>query len=183
MKIVIFALILFFSVALCQIRPKVVEVFTARCGSEIHDGNKTAIGGGFVAYDTPSNRAAELFEFDYFEYDYRAIERYDLGFSYLVNIRMGKCVKNAVKGNLPPVFAWVEKAKYVGRKDFFRRQIDFWEYIDGNQNYTLGVSPSNANIPVVSFFSKPNFEFGIEYFHFNATKPDLRDFFVPPICN
>jgi len=179
--LIIFAFVV---VAFCQTpaRPQIPTQYTSSVGAEVRNKNESAVGGGYVAYDFPANRAAQNLGFDHKKFDIHVVDRYDIHEIYIVNLDDKKCFKNNVNGTMPNFWSWVEKASYVGKREFFRRQLDFWELSESNVNSTLGVDPAKPNVPVVVVFTSPDHRLAIEYFRFTPQKPENRDFVVPEIC-
>jgi hypothetical protein len=180
MKILIL-LVLFSAVVLCQVRPKVPEIFVAQVAVRFDSAQYRVAGEGAWAANQPNGTAVEHYRFDQSHITEYLLQRYDLGVDYRVENET-RCFKYTVEGRLPPYWDWVANATYTGRRVIERQTLDFWDYKTGYSSLSLGVLASDSNHPVqyIRINAQRNSTF---YFsQFNARTPSSFYFNVPEEC-
>jgi len=163
--------------------PVLAETFSAAVAITIKDAHGTHSGKGVWAVDQPGNMGLEKYEFDDTTYNMFELQRYDLGEDYSYQLapnNKSECHKFGVSGAMPKVWSWVSLARYVG----LIGQADVWLATIGYATMTLGVSPSDANIPLYMIRSVRNErESNYTFQTWNTTSPSDKTFTVPSICD
>jgi len=172
-----------------QTRPNIPENFFAEVQTELHQQDNVLFGDGRWAVDTFQNKGAEDYKFQdqrhggYF-YVFN-LQRYDLGYVYeLSSNQRNTCHEQAVSGNMPLTWGWVQNATYGGQKDFHGITLDTWVANFGGITLTLGVNTTDPNVPVIFNRDQTTSALYINFYRYNPSNDfDHNVFNVPQFCN
>jgi len=187
---VVLAIIACFAVvALAQIRPHISETFEGEGYSHITTSNETIWGLGHWVIDEPQGHAIEFWEFSH-EHRHRSIhflKRYDLGFEYSIIRHVWPsphvtCHKFAVKPPMPPAWAWLREAHYIGKHVRDGTTFDWWRHHFHGNELEVAVSEHDASRPHY-FIHRSDSEHRLYHLiSWAQFKPNATWFTVPDVC-
>jgi len=174
--VVLFAL---FAVSLGAVRPKIPLTYYTNITSQFL---KSSIGS-FQEFYASDDIADTYLETHMFAADFvtRDLDRYDLQHTYYVRDVAGTstCSVYNTSGNVAAEWFWfVPYVTYAGQQN----NSDIWKYTFSGDNYTLGVSLTDASRPLFLYFEYPG-EISFQKFDsWSTTRPLSQWFDVPVSC-
>eukprot|EP01087_Luapelamoeba_hula_P016193 TRINITY_DN496_c0_g1_i1.p1 TRINITY_DN496_c0_g1~~TRINITY_DN496_c0_g1_i1.p1 ORF type:complete len:200 (-),score=36.55 TRINITY_DN496_c0_g1_i1:18-590(-) len=188
MKVVfsVFLALAFIALAAAETRPKISEDFQATGKATLKIGPQTHSGQGVWAQNYKAKMAREVFEFNgtsSSHLDYSILLRYDLHKAYTITTKpTNHCVADAVTGELPEAWSWVEKAKFTKKEKVNGIESDVWEYAVGGVKFILAVRTAHTNEPVAFSRTTSQENILISFDSWKSSAPASSFFTVPSFC-
>jgi len=171
------------------IRPQISETFEGEGYAHIVTINETIWGLGRWVVDEPNGHSLEFWEFvhEHFRHTVNVLKRYDLNTEYSVLWDLHPtphrvCRKRQVTPPMPPNWAWVKDAHYVGKHHIDGSTYDVWRYHAGGVELEVAVSEHDASRPHY-YTRRSATEHRVYHLISWATfKPNNTWFNVPDVC-
>jgi hypothetical protein len=182
-KLIIFGFFLFFIQYICMEppRPQISNVFQIKAKFIFTENTTSEKGEYFWFVDQPKGRSFERFNFEEdYQKSYIKIERYDLGYCFIINPNITGCSKTKLEGKMKNPFEWVQRAVYKGIITVNKRVLNYWEANIENQTLSIGVERRDANIPYFMSQKKEKTIVNMTIYQFYPT-PAIDKFFDVPI--
>jgi len=171
------------------IRPQISETYEGEGYSHITTVNETIWGLGRWVVDEPNGHALEFWEFvhEHYRMSVNVLKRYDLGNEYAIMwdphpTPHRVCHKRQVHAPMPPNWAWVKSAHYIGKHHIDGSTYDLWRYHAGGIELEVAVSEHDASRPHYYTRRSSTEHRMYHLISWSTFRPNATWFNVPDIC-